>query len=580
MSKAAIAICTALSVSATALSAWAAPVADLVYVNAKVVTVDPKFSIQEAVAVSGDKIVGVGSTAAMKTLAKPGARIVDLGGKTMLPGFNDNHVHLGEPLMDWKYSSMIGQVVPWLVGADTIPKVLAAVKGQAEKLPKGTWIIGELPREEWPNGTEPLLKDFDTVAPDHPVAIARGPHTLLVNTKALEIAKVTKETHLPGGEILRDAEGNLNGKILESARRVIWDAMPAGSRGGAFTTEAKFDDWRTLLTQLESLGITSINVAGVRPNDLKNVDEFYNRYGEAMPRAVVQLRLSPGYDSYSNLEEGAKQAIAELDAFGTDRSKVFANPKLKLGAVKMSIDGGLSAPVFWSIKEYDNRPGFHGQIRIPDKTFYAVANHAHQLGWQLGIHTMGDGAVRMVADEIEKVLTAKPRADHRHYMHHVAAQPPLATMQKMGKLGINVASQPGFLLSLGSYADEALDPVAENRQNPSRSLLENGVRVSYGSDAGPYGPIGGIFAAVTRVGWNGKVHGIEEAVTVKEAIQMHTLEPAYFTFDEKTKGSIEVGKLADFVVLSDDILTIDPMRIQDVKVLRTVIGGKEVFVRP
>jgi hypothetical protein len=580
MSKAVVAICTALSVSATALSAWAAPVADLVYVNAKVVTVDPQFSIQQAVAVSGDKIVGVGSTAKMKALAKPGARVIDLGGKTMLPGFNDNHIHLGEPLMDWKYSSMIGEVVPWLVGADTIPKVLAAVKGQAAKLPKGTWIVGELPREEWPNGTEPLLKDLDTVAPDHPVAIARGPHTLLVNSKALEIAKVTKDTHPPGGEILRDANGKPIGKVLESARRVIWDVMPAGSRGGAFTTEAKFDDWRKLLTQLESLGITSVNVAGVRPNDLKSVDEFYKRYGETMPRAVVQLRLSPGYDSHTDLDEGIKQSISELDAMGSDRSHVFTQPKLKMGAVKLSIDGGLSAPVFWSLKEYENRPGFHGQIRIPDRAYYAVARHAHELGWQVGIHTMGDGAAKMVTDQMEKILADQPRADHRHYLHHVAAQPPEETMAKMGKLGINVASQPGFLLSLGSYADEALDPVAENHQDPSRSLLNHGIRVSYGSDAGPYGPIAAIFAAVTRVGWNGKVHGIEEAVTVKEAIQMHTLEPAYFTFDEKIKGSIQVGKLADFVVLSDDILTIDPMKIQDVKVLRTVVGGKEVFVRP
>jgi len=193
---------------------------------------------------------------------------------------------------------------------------------------------------------------------------------------------------------------------------------------------------------------------------------------------------------------------------------------------------------------------------------------------------MGDAATVMVANELEKILKENPRADHRHYMHHVAVLPPEDTLQKMGANHINVASQPGFLLALGSYADEALEPEREATQQPSRSLLNHGIRVSYGSDAGPYGPISAIFAAVTRIGWNGVVHGKDEAVTVKEALTMHTLEPAYFTFDEKTRGSIEPGKVADFVVLDTDPLTAAPERLQDIKVERTIIGGREVFTRP
>ena len=568
-----------LVIVAAATSAYAATAPDVIYVNAKVVTVNPAFEIKQAVAVSGGKILAVGTTADIRKLAGGATRVVDLGGKTMLPGFNDNHIHLGEPLQDWKYSSMIAALEPWLQGADTIPKVLAAIKGQVATLPKGAWIVGEISREEWPNGTLPTRKDFDSVAPNNPVAIARGPHTLIVNSRALEAAHVTKDTKPDGGEIVRDANGEPTGNILEAARRVIWDVLPPEERQGAGTAEKKLSDWRTLLGQLESLGVTSVNVAGVRPNELKLVDTLYERWGDELPRMVVQLRVSPGYDMHDDPKEGVKQSIAELDALGKDRSQVFHNPKLKMGAVKMSIDGGLSAPIFWSIESYKGRPGFHGQQRIPDWAFYEVAKRANELDWQVGVHTMGDGAVKMVVEQLDKILTEAPRADHRNYLHHVAVQPPEATMQAMGRLHINVASQPGFLLALGSYADEALEPAAAAHQNPSRSLLNHGIRVSYGSDAGPYGPIAGIFAAVTRVGWNGKVHGPDEAVTVKEAIEAHTLEPAYFTFDEKTKGSIEPGKAADFVVLSADPLTVDPMKIQDIKVIRTVIGGKDVFIR-
>jgi predicted amidohydrolase YtcJ len=258
---------------------------------------------------------------------------------------------------------------------------------------------------------------------------------------------------------------------------------------------------------------------------------------------TVQLRVSPGFDSHDDPEVGATESIAEIEAIGDPR-QYFTADKVKLGAVKMSIDGGLSAPIFWSLRPYENRPGFYGEQRIPDSAFARVARRAHELGWQLGTHVMGDAAVVMVVNELAKLLQAAPRANHRHYLHHVAVLPPEATVKKMAQLQVMVASQPGFLLGLGSFADEALEPEREATQQPSRSLLEHGVRVSYGSDAGPYGPLTALYAAVTRRGWNGVVHGREEAVSMADAIRMHTLEPAYVTFDERQQGSIEVGKVA------------------------------------
>jgi predicted amidohydrolase YtcJ len=572
LTSAAIAITAALAAPGWAL---AQPV---IYHNAKIITVNPRAERAEAVAVADGRIVGVGTLTEVRAKAGAGARMVDLGGKSLLPGFYDNHIHLGSPLQPWKYGGMIEEVPEWLRGADTLPKLQAAIAAQAARTPKGQWIVGEIPREEWPNTELPKRADFDKAAPDHPVAIGRGPHTLIVNTKALEAAKITRTTKPSGGEIVHDANGEPNGVILESARRVIWEAQPPEVRGGGLSADQQIANWNKFLVQLTSLGVTSVNVAGITPENLKHVQTLYDRHGANLPRMTVQLRLSPGYDRFNDPVEGVRVTLAQLDAIG-DRSKIFTHPKLKMGAVKMSIDGGLSAPIFWSTREYENRPGFTGEVRIPDQTFAAVARRAHQLGWQLGIHTMGDAAVVMVVDEMEKIIKQQPRADHRHYLHHVAVLPPEATLAKMDRNDIHVASQPGFLLALGSYADEALEPEREATQQPSGSLLRKGIRVSYGSDAGPYGPITGIYAAVTRRGWNGVVHGPGEAVTVRDAIRMHTLEPAFFTFDETKQGSIEVGKVADFVVLDRDPLTVPSEDIQNLKVERTIIGGQEVFAR-
>ncbi|WP_395673284.1 amidohydrolase, partial [Phenylobacterium sp.] len=445
--------------AALASPTWAQAEA-VIYHNAQVITVNPRAERADAVAVADGKIVGVGSLPQVRAKAGAGARMVDLGGKALLPGFYDNHIHLGAPLQPWKYGGMIEEVPDWLRGADTVPKLQAAIAAKAARTPKGQWIVGEIAREEWPNTALPKRADFDKVAPDHPVAIGRGPHTLIVNSRALEAAKVTRTTRPPGGEIVHDAKGEPNGVILESARRVIWEAQPPEVRGGGLTPDQQISNWNRFLTQLTSLGVTSVNVAGITPDNLKHVQTLYDRHGANLPRMTVQLRLRPGYDTYDDPNVGVRKSLEELAAIG-DPKAVFHHPKLKMGAVKMSIDGGLSAPIFWSTREYENRPGFTGEVRIPDQTFAAVARRAHQLGWQLGIHTMGDAAVVMVVDEVEKILKEQPRADHRHYLHHVAVLPPEATLTKMDRNDIHVASQPGFLLALGSYADEALEPERE-----------------------------------------------------------------------------------------------------------------------
>lgn len=580
---------TLLGAAAIVMLGWVTPTLghaqdlapDVIFHNGKIVTGNERFDIVEAVAVKDGKVVATGSSVAIRNLASPRTRLVDFGGKTVLPGFYDNHVHIGGgySTMDEWHGGLISAVTPWLKNVDTVDGLVAALKKQAASVPKGSWIQGSIAREDWSNSKIPRRWDLDKAAPDNPVSIARGPHTLILNSMALELASINKDTANPkGGWLFKDKNGEPDGRVLESARRLVTQVLPAESGGSSRTDEEMIESFRQTLTSFASLGISSVNVAGVGPAGYRQLQALYERHGEDLPRATVQLRVSPGTDSYDDTELGIMSSIAQIEALGVRTG--FGNDRLRIGALKMSIDGGLSAPVFWSTTPYKESylgARFFGVQRITAGAFYRVAKRAHVLGWQVGIHTMGDAAVVMVVDELEKILKEVPRADARHYLHHVAVKPPEATLVKMAKLGIGVASQPCFTIGLGSYAEDALEGDRLATQNPAKSLLDHGIKVSFGSDAAPYGPLTAIYAAVTRKGFDGKVRGPQEAVSVKEAIQLHTVASAYTTFDEKVKGTLEVGKLADMVVLGEDILTVDPERIRTLPVEQTIVGGKVIY---
>lgn len=547
---------------------------DAVYYNGKIVTVNQELDVVEAVAIREGWFVAVGSSEDVRALASEQTRLVDLRGKTVLPGFYDNHIHLGpdRSLQPWE-GGFLPAVPEWCRGVDTMEKLMDALRKQVAVTPKGDWIRGALTRPDWPNHKIPTRWQLDEVAPDHPVLLTRGPHTFILSSRALARAQIDETTPDPdGGWIIRDENGVPTGRVLESARRLVTRVLPPRPPTDEATGLANM---RETLRQLTSLGITSVNIAGIRPDGIRGVQRLYERWGEELPRATMQIRLSPGHDSYDDADEGIRSSLAELEGLGFVTG--FGNNRLKLGAVKMSIDGGLSAPIFWSLEPYEEKPDLFGAIRIPANIFHPVAERAHRLGWQLGIHTMGDGAVKMVVDELEKILKEHPRENHRHYLHHVAVKPPEETLRKMAQLGILVSSQPSFTVGLGAYAAEALTPERERTQNPAKSLIDHGVRMSFGSDSAPYGPLITLWTAVTRKGYLGNVYGPEEAVSVVEAIRLHTYEPAYMTFDENVKGSIEVGKLADMVVLGEDILSVDPDRIRRIPVEITIIGGKEVY---
>jgi len=374
--------------------------------------------------------------------------------------------------------------------------------------------------------------------------------------------------------VLKDDRGRPTGRLMDAARRLAADVVPDEDEGDPMTRDEAVQSMRRMLRKLVALGITSVNVAGVRPDGLGLVQELYERHGPELPRATLQIRVRPGYDAYDDLDRAVRETIAEIEALGWRSG--LGSERLKMGAIKMSVDGGLSAPVFWSTEPYESRPGFTGVVRIPAESFAPVARRAHELGWQLGIHAMGDAAAVMVVEELRKILEETPRVDHRHYLHHVAVRPPYATIRTMAEHGIGVASQPAFTVGLGAYAVEALSGEREATMNPTGSLLDEGVWVSWGSDSAPYGPLISIWTGVTRTGWDGEVYGPAEAVDVETGIRLHTLAPAYQTFDEEDRGSVEPGKVADFVVLGENILTVEPDRIREIPVEMVVIDGEIV----
>jgi predicted amidohydrolase YtcJ len=548
---------------------------DVIYVNATVYTgVTPEgLSDPTAVAVRDGRIAFVGATGDALAMKADTTAVVDLDGAMLIPGLFDNHVHAGigrEGLMEWE-GGLISEIPSWVREARTIEELQAALSRESERLGPGEWIIGALSREIWHNGILPTRADLDVGTTANPVLLTRGPHTTVLNSAALELAGIDRTTTFPGGgHIGHDADGEPNGRLYDSARRLAAGVAP--SQPGPTPS---IDNLKSLLLQFASAGVTSVNVAGVRPDQLRHFQALYERDGEALPRATLQIRLRPGYDAFDDLDESVVVALAELEGLGFVTG--FGNERLQIGAIKMSIDGGLSAPAYWSTEGYEDRPDYTGAIRIPAEAFYPVARRAHELGWQLGIHTMGDAAVEMVVEQMDRILSELPRDDHRHYLHHVAVKPSEETIATMARNGIGVASQPAFTVGLGAFAVESLAGERESTMNPTKSLQDAGVWVSWGSDGAPYGPSVTLWTGITRKGWDGRVYGPEEAVDREEALYLHTYMPAYQTFNEHRLGTIEVGQLADFTVIGENFFEMDEDRIRFLPVVKTIVGGRQIW---
>ena len=526
---------------------------DLLLHDGKVFAADELLSTYSAIAVRDGRIVALGRDEL--TGRYRAARTIDLEGRLVLPGFIDTHIHIR------------GNPERWvdLAGLENLAELKGGVTRRAEQLGAGEWITGYgWSEDELAEQRRPLRWDLDDAAPANPVVLTRaGGHSSVASSLALEAAALTPDSEVPPGGIIEvDDAGRMNGILREGAQGLVSRLVPDPTRD---ELRASFvENLRDLLR----LGVTSIIHAGVDIEGFAQWEAAYAAHRGELPRAAVQLRLPPD----------PARAVDMLDRFG--RKTGDGDEWLRVGPVKFFVDGGYTGAAAWTLEPYRGQPGYFGSGPLIDEAgLFAISSAAHERGWQLGYHTIGDAAIAMTVDAWARMLEASPRADHRHFLNHFTVRPPAETLRKMADWNIHVAQQPNFTYTLDGRYAEHLEGERYQTNNPLRSPMRHGVVVALGSDILPIGPMVGLQAAVTRRGMGGAVVGHGEALTMPEAIVGYTRIAAHLTFEEDEKGTLEVGKLADLVVLSQDLLTIDPERTVDTEVDLTVLGGRVVFER-
>ena len=519
---------------------------DTILHNGKVITIDADLSLASAVAIDGTDIVAVGGEALLEQYKS--ANMVDLGGKVLMPGFIDSHTHLrGRP-----------QRYVDLTKTRSIEELKGQVRTKAIELGSGEWITGYGWSEDvMAELRRPLRSDLDQAAPDNPVLLTRaGGHSAVANSMALRLAEVTVTTQQPeNGVIERGEDGELNGVIRER-QDIVSKLIPEP------TNEEVRDNLIKILKEQLSLGITSFTHATGSIEAYPEWETIYRLNRGMLPRGSIQV-FWEGPDAMT--EFGKK--TGDGDEY------------LRVGPIKIFVDGGFTGPAAYTKEPYKGETDYRGTLSISLEELTTILTEAHAAGWQFGIHAIGDAAIELAIDELAVTLDEMPRDDHRHYLNHFTVMPSAESMDKMAAYGIAITQQPNFTYTLDGRYSEYLDGDRLKHNNPLRTPMDHGVRVAISSDILPIGPMVGIYAAVTRKGMSGKVFGEEEALTVMEALRGYTLYGAWLSFEEGRKGSIEPGKLADMIVLDQDILTIDADHIMDINVEQTWLGGKLVYER-
>ena len=518
--------------------------ADLILSNGKVVSVDEEFSIHSTIVVSDGKVVELGDASLLDKYEAVTVR--DLDGKTLIPGFIDSHTHIsGDPQRYINLSEIT-----------SIAEMQDLIRAKAEELGAGEWITGYgWSEDELAEGRKPLRGDLDIAAPRNPVTLTRaGGHSAVVSTSALGLAEINNNTPDPeGGGIERDENGVANG-IIRERQNIVGRLVPDS------TYEELLASLEINLGNLLAKGITSITDASTAPDEYAMWEELYAKPDVKLPRSAVQFQW---FDPEGISE--VKERVGDGNEF------------LRIGPIKVFADGGFTGPAAFTKEPYLNQGDYRGYLNMPAEELVAHINEIHDAGWQMGVHAIGDAAIELVVDTLADALTRNPREDHRTYLNHFSMRPSDETMETMAEHGIHITQQPNFTYTLEGRYVANLDGWRLEHNNPLRSPMNHGIHVAISSDILPIGPLVGIYAAVTRKGMSGRVFGADEAISIEEAIAGYTIKGAYLGFEEDIKGSLEPGKLADMVVLSDDILTIDPEEIMDIEIEQTYVGGELVY---
>ncbi|MFN7995021.1 MAG: amidohydrolase [Bryobacteraceae bacterium] len=522
---------------------------ELILYNCNAMTVDEAQPRAQAVAIAGGRFLAVGTNDEIRPMSKPGTRQVDIGGRTVLPGFIDAHTHpcyAGIRHLRW-------------VDCDlrSIAAIQAAIRERAAKTPPGDWVIGfKYDDTKTKEGRKLTREDLDAAAPGHPVFIEhRGGHTGYVNSPALRRAEVTDQTPDPaGGKFDRDSAGRLTGGLRENATEPFRNLIPS-----RFTRDEMRQGVKLISQMMVKTGITSVHDAEASPEDLL-------AYQDAREAGEMSFRVYC-FIQYRFLEQ--------MSAAGVRTG--LGDEFLRVGAIKLVADGSISERTARLTQAYVGRPNDYGILVSTEEELYDAARKAHQAGWQIGTHANGDAAIDMMLRIYERLQREMPRRDPRYRLEHCTVVNP-SLISRIRALGAIPTPFSTYVYYHGEKMRE-YGPERLNWMFAVRSFLDAGIKVTQASDypPGPFEPMMALQSEVNRKDIHGTSWGPKQRVTVEEAIRVGTMNGAYASFEEHQKGSITAGKLADLVVLGRDPTKVDPTSLIDIPVERTMVGGRWVY---
>jgi predicted amidohydrolase YtcJ len=546
-----------LMMTAVNADAQLKPSASLIVTNAAVYTADKQHPKADAVAVIGDRIVAVGSRADIDVWRGAQTKVIDTGGKLLLPGFNDAHVHFIQG------GAQLEQVQ--LTDASTPQEFANRIAAQVKKTPKGEWIMGgRWDETKWPKPELPTKDLIDPVTGDIPVFVERyDGHEAVANSAAMKMAGIDVRTaDVPGGVIVRDTKGNPTGVFKDAAMPLIYKAIPP------MTHEQRLRAARAAMKHAASLGVTSVQHMNPEFADVAAYSELAEK-GELTTR----IYAAPMETEW---KEQAKVGIR----------RAWGSSDLRLGAVKGYADGSLGSRTAYMFEPFTDDPGNRGLLSDemhPPSAMRDRLMQADSAGLQLRVHAIGDRAISMILDIFSDIEKEHGYHDQRFAIEHAQhmAQKDFA---RFAKLHVIASMQPYHAIDDGRWAERRLGHERARYSYAWRSFLDHGVALAFGTDwpVAPLDPILGLYAAVTRATLDGKNPDgwiAEEKITLPEAVDAYTMGAAFAEFQEREKGSITPGKLADMVVLSDNIFDLKPEAIRNVKVEITITGGRVIYSR-
>lgn len=528
---------------------------DLYFYNGEIVTVDKHDSIAQAVVVKGNKILAVGSEEEVQSFVGPNTKRIDLQGKSLLPGFNDAHIHL---VLYGVFQLALSCKEPKY---QTLSTLLKDLKVRAQNTSDGRWV-----RAWGYNETKideqryPTIAELDEVSSTLPVMIARTcGHICIMNSVAMKLAGIDATTpDPPGGIIEKDIHGNLTGRLIENASMQV-------NNIATYTEEELVQAMKIANEDFIKAGITSISEAGTFGA------ESFRVLQQAVQNKTIQLRIYALLGSINDSKEFVENIMASGIVTGTG-SEWF-----KVGPAKLFTDGSSTGPTIATREPYTSDPNDSGILYYTEDEIYEVLGKAHRLGYQITVHAQGDKAIEMYLNCVERALNDHPRENHRHRIEHAGISTP-DLQERMKQLNMIPIPNPPFPFEFGeSYMKNYGDRT--EFMYPAKDFIEQGIIAAAGSDAPVthFNPLLGIHTAINRKTKDGVLFGQSQQVSKEQAIKMYTWNGAYASFEEEIKGSIEVGKLADLVILNDSILSCENDKIKDLEVITTIIDGEIVY---